>query len=255
MQNCLCFCWNTIPAIQPDRGLSAAIYIQQLLGCTSFRAPRRDHGRPKRTNALAALCPTAERVQVEKEDVGGVEGALSRLARSVLRESEARVVVEGFISSSRAISRVSWLLRRLDTCQCRRDTYSALAPLTATPRPGLGAQPHRHHRGTCRHGAACGASILLVFTAMSECASRGSADTYYALDRGCADTWRGSVTQESSLERLHLGSKLDQIQSKTSRWIFFSPTANPNHVFGWIRPGSNPKLRVLVGFGQFWIRI
>jgi hypothetical protein len=56
-------------------------------------------------------------------------------------------------------------------------------------------------------------------------------------------------------EHLYRGSKLDQIQSKTSRWLFFSPTANPNHVFGWIRLGSNPKLRVLVGFGQFWIRI
>jgi hypothetical protein len=33
------------------------------------------------------------------------------------------------------------------------------------------------------------------------------------------------------LEHRHRGSKLAQIQSKRSRWIFFSPIANPKHIF------------------------
>jgi hypothetical protein len=37
------------------------------------------------------------------------------------------------------------------------------------------------------------------------------------------------------LEHLHRGSKLDQIQSKTSRWIFFSPHPESKPCF-WLDP-------------------
>jgi hypothetical protein len=48
----------------------------------------------KHANALTALRPTAECMQAEEEDAGGVEDAFSRQARVVLRAGEAQVVVE-----------------------------------------------------------------------------------------------------------------------------------------------------------------